>query len=55
MPNAQHSYPHSYQAKIIKKGGNIQSFYIVQSSGFSVYLTKKQETNLENGWTEQIY
>ncbi len=41
--------------KIARKGGPIDSIYLSQTNGFSVFFDKTSENMLENGWVEETY
>jgi hypothetical protein len=54
MPNL-YNYPASYEMKIAIKGGPIDSIYLSQTNGFSIFFDKTSQNVLENGWVEETY
>ena len=41
--------------KIASKGGPIDTVYISQTSGLSIFFDKTSENRLENGWVEETF
>lgn len=41
--------------KIASKGGPIDTVYLSQSSGFSIFLDKTSDNRLDNGWVEETF